>query len=79
MANLNIPWVEKYRPAKLSDVILDPATKKIIEHIIEEGTDNLTNMFFAGSPGTGKCHAGDQEIEIYVDKKTYDILKKKEN
>jgi len=47
-----IPWVEKYRPTKLNDIVLDPLNKLIIGKIIE--TNHFPNILFYGPPGTGK-------------------------
>jgi replication factor C subunit 3/5 len=47
-----IPWVEKYRPNNLNDIVLDPLNKAIIERIIE--TDYFPNILLYGPPGTGK-------------------------
>lgn len=43
-------WTEKYRPKKLSDVIISERTRKLIESY----KDEIPNLLFAGSPGTGK-------------------------
>lgn len=43
-------WVEKYRPQKLSDIILSERTREIIEGF----TDEIPNLLFVGTPGTGK-------------------------
>ena len=43
-------WVEKYRPAKLDDIILDERTLKVVR----EFKDEIPNLLFVGSPGTGK-------------------------
>jgi replication factor C subunit 3/5 len=48
----HIPWVEKYRPTKLSDVVLDSTNKKILDNIIK--TNYFPNLLFYGPPGTGK-------------------------
>ena len=48
----SIPWVEKYRPKTLDDIVLDPLNKEIIERIIE--TNHFPNMLLYGPPGTGK-------------------------
>ncbi len=47
-----IPWVEKYRPAKLSDVV---GNEKIVERLrayVE--SKNLPNLLFSGPAGSGK-------------------------
>ncbi len=43
-------WVEKYRPTKLDDVILDEASLRIVSQFEEE----IPNLLFVGNPGTGK-------------------------
>ena len=43
-------WVEKYRPAKLDDIILDERTR----NIVKEFKDEIPNLLFVGNPGTGK-------------------------
>ena len=47
-----IPWVEKYRPNNLNDIVLDPLNKSIIDRIIE--TNHFPNILLYGPPGTGK-------------------------
>ena len=47
-----IPWVEKYRPNNLNDIVLDPYNKAIIDRIIE--TNYFPNILLYGPPGTGK-------------------------
>ncbi len=52
MSDTNLPWVEKYRPKTLDDVV---GHKLIIERLKKYSEDkNLPNMIFAGSAGTGK-------------------------
>tara|TARA_B100000963_G_scaffold181809_1_gene158074 strand:+ start:2897 stop:3844 length:948 start_codon:yes stop_codon:yes gene_type:complete len=48
----SIPWVEKYRPKHLSDVVLDDNNKIILDNIIEN--DHFPNLLLYGPPGTGK-------------------------
>jgi len=43
-------WVEKYRPQKLDDLILDDQSLRVINQI----DDEIPNFLFVGNPGTGK-------------------------
>ena len=43
-------WVEKYRPTKLDDLILDEASHRVVSQF----KDEIPNLLFVGSPGTGK-------------------------
>ena len=43
-------WVEKYRPHKLDDLILDDKSLRIVKQF----KDEIPNLLFTGSPGTGK-------------------------
>lgn len=47
-----IPWVEKYRPTKLDNVVLSETNKHIMYNIIEK--NYFPNILFYGPPGTGK-------------------------
>ena len=49
---ISIPWVEKYRPTRFEDIVLDPLNKKIMENIIKK--QNFPNLLLYGPPGTGK-------------------------
>ena len=46
------PWIEKYRPSKLEDIILDEHTQKKVKKIIED--KEMTNIILPGVPGIGK-------------------------
>lgn len=48
----NIPWVEKYRPEQMGDIILSDFNKKILEKMIKK--NDIPNLLFYGPPGTGK-------------------------
>ena len=48
----NIPWVEKYRPSVIDEIILDNYNKAIFNNIVK--TDIFPNLLFYGPPGTGK-------------------------
>lgn len=43
-------WCEKYRPQKLDDLILSDRTREIVRGY----TDEIPNLLFVGTPGTGK-------------------------
>lgn len=51
-AKRNLPWVEKYRPNKLEDLISHEDIIKTINRFIKE--DQLPHLLFYGPPGTGK-------------------------
>ncbi|XP_061759134.1 replication factor C subunit 5 [Nerophis ophidion] len=48
----NLPWVEKYRPQKLDDLISHKDILSTIQKFISE--DRLPHLLFYGPPGTGK-------------------------
>ncbi len=45
-------WVEKYRPAKLQDIILPNSLKQSFQNMLNAG--ELQNMLFTGTAGLGK-------------------------
>jgi len=47
-----VPWVEKYRPVRFEDIVLDPNNKIIMENIVK--TKYFPNLLLYGPPGTGK-------------------------
>lgn len=47
-----LPWIEKYRPANIEDVILDESTLNKIKKIIEK--KDMPNIIITGVPGIGK-------------------------
>ncbi|WP_304125261.1 replication factor C small subunit [Methanosphaera cuniculi] len=49
---MNIPWVEKYRPQTLDDVIGQDQIVKRLQRYVEE--EALPNIMFTGSAGVGK-------------------------
>ncbi|KAI1719857.1 ATPase family associated with various cellular activities (AAA) domain-containing protein [Ditylenchus destructor] len=48
----NLPWVEKYRPESLSDLVSHQEIIKTITRLIAE--DKMPHLLFYGPPGTGK-------------------------
>ena len=47
----DIPWVEKYRPSRFDDIVLDKINQSIFSNILEK--QYFPNMLFYGPPGTG--------------------------
>ncbi len=59
----NLPWVEKYRPRRLDDIVDQEEVVATLKNIVV--TKNVPHMLFTGSPGTGKtatAHAFAQEL-----------------
>ncbi|XP_060079702.1 replication factor C subunit 5-like isoform X1 [Ylistrum balloti] len=50
--NSNLPWVEKYRPKQLDDLISHADIINTIDRFVKE--DRLPHLLFYGPPGTGK-------------------------
>jgi DNA polymerase III delta prime subunit len=49
---INIPWIEKYRPSNFNDIVLDANNRKLFKNIIS--SKYFPNLLFYGPPGTGK-------------------------
>ena len=47
-----LPWIEKYRPKELGDIILDNDTSIMFKNMVS--MNYFPNMLFYGPPGTGK-------------------------
>ena len=46
------PWIEKYRPTKFKDIVLEKTNKILLKNIIKQ--KKFPNLIFYGPPGTGK-------------------------
>jgi len=49
---LQLPWVEKYRPKRLEDLVAHEDIVSILTKLID--SDNLPHLLLYGPPGTGK-------------------------
>jgi replication factor C subunit 3/5 len=47
-----LPWVEKYRPENIENIVLNKENKTIFLNMLKE--NYVSNMLFYGPPGTGK-------------------------
>ncbi|KAL6052979.1 Subunit of heteropentameric Replication factor C (RF-C), variant 2 [Balamuthia mandrillaris] len=52
LSSVELPWVEKYRPSKIEDIVGNEEAVSRLKIISEEG--NMPNLIIAGPPGTGK-------------------------
>lgn len=48
----NLPWVEKYRPGNLDDVVAHEDILRTLRHLMSSG--NMPHLLLYGPPGTGK-------------------------
>ena len=46
------PWIEKYRPTKFNEIVLEKNNRIFLKNIINQKT--FPNLIFYGPPGTGK-------------------------
>jgi replication factor C small subunit len=51
---MKAPWIEKYRPDSLKDVVADKEMLSRISSFLELPKENLPHLLFVGSPGLGK-------------------------
>lgn len=52
MSTLDLLWVEKHRPTSLTDVALEPETRRVFESYMEAG--EVPHLLLVGPPGGGK-------------------------
>lgn len=57
------PWIEKYRPSKFNQIILDKDNKILLENIVK--FNMFPNLLLYGPPGTGKTTTIINIIEKY--------------
>ena len=63
---LNIPWVEKYRPSTFGDIVLESLNREILNNVLEKRY--FPNLLFYGPPGTGKTTTIVNLINSYQEK-----------
>ena len=73
----NIPWVEKYRPTKFDDIVLEPINREIFSNIIKQ--QYFPNLLLYGPPGTGKTTTIINLINEYQNINNDDKINKKCN
>ena len=61
-----LPWIEKYRPNSIQDVILEDDTKQMLYSMIE--TKQFPQLLFYGPPGTGKTTTIICLLKMYQEK-----------
>ena len=54
-------WTEKYRPSRISDVVLPKALTTAMNDVVKTG--DIPNMIFYGGPGVGKTTVAKALIE----------------
>ena len=59
----SIPWVEKYRPTNVNDVVLDSLNREFFEKMIEQRY--FPNLLIYGPPGSGKTTIIQNIIHCY--------------
>lgn len=61
-----LPWIEKYRPNHIDQIILEDETKKMLFEMID--TKNFPNLLLYGPPGTGKTTSIICLLKMYQDR-----------
>ena len=56
------PWVEKYRPKTLDDIVGQDEIVKRLKKYVEK--KSMPHLLFSGPPGVGKCLTGDTKVIV---------------
>jgi replication factor C subunit 3/5 len=59
-SSLQLPWVEKYRPSKLEDLVAQDDIVSILSNLID--SENLPHLLLYGPPGTGALNINATQI-----------------
>eukprot|EP01059_Diplonema_ambulator_P031276 TRINITY_DN5689_c0_g2_i1.p1 TRINITY_DN5689_c0_g2~~TRINITY_DN5689_c0_g2_i1.p1 ORF type:complete len:352 (+),score=64.96 TRINITY_DN5689_c0_g2_i1:52-1107(+) len=52
-----LPWVEKYRPKKVAEVMHQQEVVAVMNKVLMDKTPNMPHLLFYGPPGSGKTSA----------------------
>lgn len=52
ISRVSVPWVEKYRPSNIDEMVLEKETKDMLKTMLE--SNDLNSMTLFGEPGKGK-------------------------
>jgi replication factor C subunit 3/5 len=61
-----LPWIEKYRPNHIDEIILEDETKNMLLEMVD--TKNFPNLLLYGPPGTGKTTSIICLLKMYQEK-----------
>lgn len=61
---IQMPWVEKYRPASLAELVAHEDIVSILTRLID--SDNLPHLLLYGPPGTGKVRLRPLPFELLL-------------
>lgn len=65
-------WEYKYRPQTIEDLILPDNIKTYFQNIVNK--KDMPNLILHSPPGSGKCLDFDEEIEIFIDEKYFNMF-----
>jgi replication factor C subunit 2/4 len=72
------PWVEKYRPANIGEIIHQNSVKQFLSNYMHHNEANdIPHLLFYGSAGTGKCLAPHTRVIMYdgTTRQVKDVIK----
>ena len=61
--NNKIPWMEKYRPTDINNIIMDRNNSSFFKNMIKKNI--FPNLLFHGPPGTGKTTTIINLVKLY--------------